>query len=356
MSKKIKWASLAISMCVLASAARGGEVVFKNGDRITGEVIDLGGGKLKIKSAIAGDITVDLKDVATFTTDKPVELKLKDGTVVGLQAGASTQPGTIVSAPTTQPIPSNAAVPPTTAPAGKILSIDQFDSIISAPPTPAWTGSITAGATFSRGNTDTDQYHLGFDALRRYTDDRITTKGEYNLGDQKNQGDATRTTSTDNWYVQGQFDHFVSKKFYEYGNLKFEHDRIAQLYLRTSPGVGMGYQWIETPAANFSTEGGLGYTDAKYDGGMEDTYINARLAYHYDRQLTSNTKFVHNLEYLPSMEDVKKFNIDSDAGIRVALTEQFFTEFKVEWKYDSQPASGAQQNDYRYILSLGWRF
>lgn len=362
MGKAIKFAALAtLALAVTGGVARAGDVIFKNGDRLTGEVTDLGGGKLKIKTKVAGEITVDLKDVATFTTDKPVELKLKDGSIVGVQAGPSSRPGTIVAVPTTQPVPSNSATPPVPVEPGRELAIDSFDSILSPPPVQKWTGNIKAGATYARGNTDTDEYHLGFEAMRRYDEDRLTFAGQYNLADQKLSSAEGRQISTDNWLATGKYDHFVTKKLYEYANLRLEHDRIADLYLRAQPGVGLGYQWIETPRANFSTEAGLGYTIAEYDAhgdedSRTDTYVNARLAYHYDRVLRENVKFVHNVEYLPSLEDVEKFNVNADAGIRVTLTEKLFTEFKAEWRYDSQPAEGVHRSDFRYILSLGWEF
>jgi len=33
-----------------------------------------------------------------------------------------------------------------------------------------------------------------------------------------------------------------------------------------------------------------------------------------------------------------------------------FTEFKLQWNYDSTPAPGASRSDLRYILGVGWKF
>src|SRR4051812_21001255 len=75
-------ATVAGTLLVGASTARGDEVQFNNGDRLTGTIVSADGGKLKIKTKIAGDVTVDMKDVKTFSTDAPVVIKLKDGPVV----------------------------------------------------------------------------------------------------------------------------------------------------------------------------------------------------------------------------------------------------------------------------------
>ena len=46
----------------------------------------------------------------------------------------------------------------------------------------------------------------------------------------------------------------------------------------------------------------------------------------------------------------------TDAGLRVSLTEKLFNELKVEWRHDSSPAPGADRNDLRYLVSVGWQF
>src|SRR5437870_10662032 len=66
----------------MVAIARGDEVRFKNGDRLTGTITSAEGGKLKITSKVAGDVTVDLKDVDTFSTDAPAAVHLNNGTVI----------------------------------------------------------------------------------------------------------------------------------------------------------------------------------------------------------------------------------------------------------------------------------
>ena len=82
--------SLAFAGTVLAD-----QVTFKNGDKLSGTIVDLQADKLKIKTTVAGEVTVDMKDVDTFSTDKPVELHLKDGTILNkpITASPGVRPG-----------------------------------------------------------------------------------------------------------------------------------------------------------------------------------------------------------------------------------------------------------------------
>ena len=72
----IRWvlATIAVVVC-LASPARADEVLFVNGDRLTGAITQAVGGKLTIKSDTVGEVTVDLSKVKTFSTAQPVQLQ-----------------------------------------------------------------------------------------------------------------------------------------------------------------------------------------------------------------------------------------------------------------------------------------
>jgi putative salt-induced outer membrane protein YdiY len=337
----------AATLCVLAALAVlpalpsfADEIVFKNGDHLTGTIKTADGGKLTIDTSVAGTVTVNISDVKTFSTQEPITIKLQDGSiikdkVVPAPEGQIATAGTGVVKP--QPI--------------ALTAIQKVN-----PPPVKWTGAVTAGGLLTRGNSDTDNFNIGIDAVRRTEKDRITGGAGYFFGRQRDPATGDKVTTTDNWFLLGKYDYFFTEKFYGYGLTKVEKDRIAELDLRVSPGVGVGYQWVEKPDFNFSTEAGVSYVFESFHNDGSDEHVAGRLAYHVDKKINDKVTLFHNAEYLPSFEDVSDYNLSMDAGIRASLTTTMFTEFKAEWKYDSTPAPGAEHNDLRYLLSVGWTF
>jgi len=57
---------------------------------------------------------------------------------------------------------------------------------------------------------------------------------------------------------------------------------------RTTLGSGLGYQWIENPKRNFSTEAGLAWREEKYSTDETNSSISAELGYHFDSALNDN--------------------------------------------------------------------
>jgi putative salt-induced outer membrane protein YdiY len=331
---------LALPM-LLASAglAAADEILFNNGDRLTGTVLSAEGGKLTVKTAVAGEITVDLKDVKTFTTDAPIEVRTKDGEVINARARASEVPGSV----TVEHEPPAADVPLADV---KYVNFNQ-----------SWTGSVVAGGLFARGNTYADQANVSFEAVRRTIDDRLTFNGAYNFGRQEDDDTGDKETSVDNWFVAGKYDYFFTEKFYGYGSLRYEKDRIADLDRRFIPSVGVGYLWFDEADFKFDTEGGVAYVHEKFDDGDTNDSMSLRLAYHLKKDLWDDkVQLFHNLEYFPSLERLDDYLVLTDAGVRTALTERMFAEYKIEWRHDATPAEGKGRNDYRHVVGVGWKF
>ena len=74
-------AAVVLSLAVVRPVAAD-EVLFLNGDRLTGTIVQASGGKLTIKTETAGDVTVDLAKVRTFSTTGPILLRLGDRTTI----------------------------------------------------------------------------------------------------------------------------------------------------------------------------------------------------------------------------------------------------------------------------------
>ena len=338
---RMTWAAAFLGCAGLVAAVSGDEVLFKSGDKLTGTVNAVAGGKMAFDSKIAGPLTLNMADIKTFSTEAPIEIAMADGSVHMQKVAASDEGFVSV-------IPGGAAQP---------QSLSLADVAKINPDKPKWTGVVSAGATFARGNTKSDTASLGVEAARRTENDRIAFGAGYYTAKQQDTSTHADSTTADNWFLKGQYDYFFTQKFYGYGNLRYEKDRIADLDMRVTPGAGVGYQWIERADLNFSTEGGGAWVYEKYtDPDETRTYMAGRLAYHLDKSFNDHVKAFHNVEYIPSFERVDTFLVNADVGLRAAMTARLALEAKAQMAYNSQPADERDKNDLRYILGVGWTF
>lgn len=337
-------AATIVAMC--GSVATADEILFKNGDRLTGTITRAAEGKLTIQTTIAGEVTVDLSEVRTFSTDEPIEIRLGDGSVLpGQTVDASDQEGVIQTQGG-----ADAAIQPQT------LELSQVSAINPPDDGATWSGAFTIGGTITRGNSKTESLSARVEAERRTVDDRLSLNAGYLFGRETAPDTGVTSTTTDNWFASGKYDYFIDPKLYVFGAMRIEKDRIADLDLRLVPSAGLGYQWVDQADLKFSTEAGLAWVYESYRDARTDEHIALRLAYNLNWAINDKVSFIHSVEYLPSLENISDFNVIAQAGIRASLTERLFAEFKFEDRYDSTPAPGALKNDLRYILGAGWRF
>ena len=229
-----------LAITIIGPWSWGDEVMLKNGDRLTGK-ITTDGSNLTVDTGTAGKITIDLKNVKTFSTGTPIDVTLNDGTRVHGRVDSGPD-GQVTLAPDNGPT--------------RVVAFSDLKAV--NPPPVKWVGNILIGGLLVRGNTDADSLNAAINVSRRGDHDRITFGAQYIFARTKNPGQSKQETADD---LQGtvKYDYFFTPKLYGYGVVDAEHDVIAKVDLRLAPGIGVGYQWIDTKALSFNTEGGIGW-------------------------------------------------------------------------------------------------
>ena len=220
----------------------------------------------------------------TFSTDEPIVLKSGDTTL-----RSKVTPG---ADGTVQVVPVEGGPP-------QVIALKDVAQI--NPPPVKWTGGLIANALVTRGNSETDNIGATFNAVRRSENDRITLGAGYYYGRQEDEDTGDKETTIDNWFVLGKYDYFLTKKLYVYGAFRAERDQIADLDLRLTAGLGLGYQWFETPYLNLFTEAGLAWVYEDYEDQDSENHCSRRGSpITWTGSRTRMLTLFHNLEWLPA--------------------------------------------------------
>ncbi|HCO92414.1 MAG TPA: hypothetical protein DIU00_00425 [Phycisphaerales bacterium] len=337
---------LILSACLVlcAQICYGDEIHLKNGDRISGEIDHLVGGKLVFNAEAAGQVTLDLADIQTFSSDEPITVNLKDGTGLNQKVMSAELNRFAIEGSVTTKAQEFAV--------SDIVSINP-----PVKPIPKWTGDIALGITSTHGNTKTEMFSANANFSKRTEKDRTTVSTDYAKGKQEDPDTGEEVTIEDWWRAKGKYDYFFSKKMYGYIDGRYEKDAVAELDRRMIIGLGAGYQWIESDDMNFATEFGLASLYEKFDNQTDsNSEITLQLGYNFDKKLRENIKFVHDLTYYPSIDKFSDYYLTTTAGVRADFTETFFMTLKAILNYDATPAIGAHSTDVKYFLGLGYRF
>jgi putative salt-induced outer membrane protein YdiY len=342
----VHFKTLCLLLCCVGAPVvlRADQVYLKNGDRLTGTIASLTDGKMLLNSELSGPVTIELKNVRTFSSDQPLEIHLKDGTVLHQPVEAAEPNEFTIKGGTplqSQPVPLAAV------------------ASINPPPVPKakWTGSVSGAAGVTTGNTKANSITGSASLARRTEQDRITAGGDIAKSSQTDRDTGESRTSEDWWRLRGQYDYFFTKKFFGFGNGRYEMDDIARLDRRVVVGGGVGYQWIENDATAFSTNLGLASLFEKFDNVAESSnQLSLQAGYNFNQRLGKNTRFLNDLTIYPSLEEFSDYFLTSTAELRASLTKAMFANFKVIFNYDATPAPDRGSTDIKYLLGIGLNF
>ncbi len=330
-----------ICLFIFTSPLFGDEVYLVNGDRITGKVTSLADGKMTLESDLAGKLTIDLKSVSTFKTNEPIEVQLQDGTTFKKPISKSENGRFAIGNDET-------------------LKTQDFNVMSIAAinkEKPKWHGEIAGALISTHGNTKNLSENFTASMIKRGENDRTMLNFEYYYAKQRDDETDEMEKTQDQWKARGKYDYFFSKKCYGFIDTRYERDAIAELQRRVLIGAGAGYQWVETPAFNFSTDAGIA---ARFESYYNDTdsssQMTAQLGYHFDKKLCKTVTFFHDLTYYPAFEKFSDYFLSTTAELRAMVTETIFTNFKVAFDYDATPAEGQGNTDVKYILGVGYKF
>ena len=326
------------------SAANADELLMKNGDRLQGSVVSMALGKLVFKTSYAGTITIDWDMVARLTTEKPIEVYLRDEKIIIGKVLASDK-GDMVLQPESGP-----ATPP--------ITMAQVKTLDRPKPPETWKLGfrVSAGASKETGNTETQKYNFDGLATLSKSPHVIRLYGEYHKEYSKGK------LSKDKGHGSLTYERFLTKKWYLFGNVTAGMDKFKSIDLLANVAAGPGYQFWKSRRKNLSIRLGPAYAIEKYSKPMKNfdnqsqlEYAAAYWAMDFDMWFFDRFfQVFHHNDGLYDFQDTSNWMVRSRTGVRIPLVLKFFATLQFNYDFDNNPADNRKKNDESYLFKLGW--
>ena len=331
-------ASLIAALC--AQGALADTLVLTNGDRITGTFVEIEDGIVSFTPESADKtLSYPLTLVAQLRTDDIIQVLMEDGTEVRGRA-VEGEDGEIR-------LDSEQFTDPVSFPVTSIQRGTGPDTPVRQPVRS--TGNISLGARVTDGNTRSQTYSGTADASVRTDVNRIRFAADFNRSEEG--GEET----VDNASGSVRYDHFVSDRFYLNSNASLARDRFRELRLRSTVGVGLGYQFFEFPTRNLSAELGVSYVNEDRYVAENESNPAGRWGLDYEERFAGNgIRLFHSQTGLVNLEDTEDVVIRSRTGVRFPFVIGMTGTFQVNVDYENQPPLDNRRVDTAYALTAGY--
>lgn len=338
---------------LLAGMAWADQVVMKNGDRVTGEIVKKDGESLVIKSAHFGTITLPWADVETVNAEKPLNVVLLDGET--LKTTLSTTDGKVaLHAPGgTQTVP----------PAEVVAIRDEaeqakYERFLHPGLLDLWTVTGSLNLAGAKGNAETFTMTTPF-AFSRISNSSKTTAYFNSIRSSATfdgENEQTAQAVRGGW---GYSRDLTKKVFLNVFN-DYEYDKFQSLDLRTVFGGGAGYNVWKGERGALSLLGGAAWNREKFDPTPEPAFVrNSAEAYwgnDFAYRLNSRTSLNQSFRMFNNLSEGGEYRVNFDSGITTTLTKWLVWNISLSDRYLSDPVPGRKANDLLYSTGLGFTF
>ena len=312
-------------------------IVLQNGDRLTGVVDSISGGKVLFKSAFAGPVSVNLAAIARLTTEGIFDVNASGEKLRGQFLFEDDQQ-LIGSAGSARPI----AVDRVRTASQNLLVLEKFVS--------SWDSRIDLAANFSNGNTNTQQFSTVMETILKQEN------YEHGLTLRVAKEKAEKETSKDELDLAYDGKVFISSSLYASANANYFEDGLREVDSRITLGVGVGNRFWDNSFGMLYSSLGVSYVREDSLGNVaNDPAI--RWSLDYKRYLLAKQlELFHNQSFLHIASGNQGEVFKSSSGIRYALNTRVSLLARLDFQHETKPAAGSGKSDVAYNLGVGAKF
>ena len=328
--------------CLFISSAHADQVLLSNGDRLSGKIVRMEAGKLTLKTswAVPKEITLSWPAVAQIELTTRAHVVLQTGKFDGTigpdeRGGMQAETGKI---------------------RGETLRRDDIVAINPVHPTDPdafkHSGRVDAGLGFARGNTQTSNYYFSGQLKLENRLNRIIFKGDVH-----HETGSNSIITTERSRLSSKYDRFLSKRMYLYAQGIAEHDKLANIDLRTTLGAGSGYQIYRGDNLNLGVESGLSLIHTNFKNAPTDNETALRLGTNYDQYFWNHALKVENSsEVFFPISGNEDLLLRSKTALLVPISQSLTTGLTFTVNWDRTPAPGKKSLDRSLQATLGYGF
>lgn len=354
------------TLFVLSSALFADQVTLKNGDRISGTVVKSDGKTLTLHTDAGGDLTLKMDAIQEIKTDKDLHIMEKGGQAVAGPVTTMTDGKLVVAAKNG----------PVEVPVANVTLIrndaEEAAYLHSLHPnlTENWEGGASVGFSVARGNSETENLALAFNADRTTLHDKIVLY-------------ATSINTTNNLAPPGfttvanlatgglRYERNLTPKLFAFGAADYMANALQFLDLRQVYSGGFGYHAIKSDPTTLDVFGGVNYTHETYSNGnpipntnpvvfesygVTHRYVALTLGEALDQKLGKTTELTENFTFYPNLQDTGQYRFVFNLGTVTKINKRFGWTNQFADIYVSNPPTGAKNNDVLFTTGLNFSF
>lgn len=323
---------------IVAPSALADRLHFTDGETLSGSLKGIQDGKVSWSSPILGDLVIEQFHINLIESGDHFDLKTSGQNLSNCWMYVQRDKQHLHCAEGVKTISSWKLV------------VAAGETLTEPLPVLAQKGEIKVAAEDSSGNNNISKYNVNARSEWRYIESRHT----FALLLQEESAESQTTRNM--WRGSYQYDQFFTDQWFATGNAFYEEDEFRDIDQRTSAGLGMGYQFLETTYLNLLGKGTVNYVDEQFSTGLKRT--RPAFLWNLDFAWKFNDKgmeFFHRHAVLQSFKSNGDYEINSLTGLKYPINGHFSSVVQLQLDYDNLPAdANIEKEDRKWSIGVDY--
>lgn len=312
------------------------EVILKNGDRVSGSIVEESEDTLVLDTEYAGRIRIARKHIEKIAGQPSGSSTPKTRT--GPSADLAADPVRTAAAKPAQP----AVAPKKRLFGGRHMGL-----------TDGWDGNANIGFSFTSGNSNTTTMTTGLRAVKSGGRDNLTiyVRSLWN----SNHGSGRIVTTQNAFWGGARYDRNASRRTFGFVSYDFERDRPKKLNFRSVVGGGVGYHAIKNDRTEIDLLGGSAWNRTWQPGDNTDTpegLVGTTVKHKFHDRL----RFQNTFTYFKNLTRAAEYRMLFDATISADVTKRVGFFVTLGDRFNSDPIGASKRNDLLFTTGMKWSF
>jgi putative salt-induced outer membrane protein YdiY len=311
------------------------EITLKNGIHLVGTIVSMEEKTLTIKTAYAGDILVQWDEVEQLQSRTPLSVQVFEE-----EKDSDGDDFLETSRTTVTALGGSEGISPARV---KTINIPEL----------RYKGNFDLGGNRTKGNTDTTAVNASTDNTVWTERHRGLLNGKYAFA----QADGDNTAKNARGTVG--YDYFLTKKLFSTAKEYLEYDKFQGLDIRSTTGLGLGYQIFDSPSHSLSVSTGPAFVYQKFKETGSTKTVTAAWGVDWNYDLVSDRVQIFHRQ--KGFRDLgvggsTALRWTSEQGARIEVYGKLYLKVAFEYRYNSDPEPGKKKSDEAFIWALGYEF
>jgi len=328
-------------------------IALRNNDHLTGTITGSDGKQVTLKTDYAGDVKIQWSAVAEVSSVTHLYVVTSDKKTINGTIGITKSVLIVHTSSGDVQVPLAELV--------LVRSeVDQqaYEKSLHPILLNDWTGDAAIGIAVARGNSNTTNVNLAFDADRKTLSDNIKMYASSVYAE--NNATVGGGVTASEVLGGARYDRNITKTLFAFVSGDFMHDALQDLNLRGIYGGGLAAHVINDSKTTFDVLGGFNYTRESYSsppGTTPPVNITRNLGAltlgeDLNRKMGKSTVFAEQFYFYPDLSDFSQYRFSLDASAVTKIRKWLGWQVSLSDRYVSNPPiAGTKSNDI--ILSTG---